>query len=230
MAAPCTLHNLSRYESNFVEYPIFPQYIFFLFPFLIHNIHILQQNPLMHTPHTCAQLHLSCHANIYTNVMSNITTEKSHAELEETVEYEMDSEDERFVHTINEANTKLKSASSTYANRRIPTLLSDDAFEKIIDVLEKEAFRKIHKVLTSLCISTYASPSPSAFLVFHFPSTPYSSLPTSFLLPSPFPFHFPSTFHSTFPPSLSLSLHFPSLLSCALLHLFIYCRFQVAPF
>ena len=79
---------------------------------------------------------------MYIHSANIINTEKTPAELEETVEYEMDSEDERFVHTINDANNKLKAAS----NRKIPPLLTDDWFEKMIDILEKEAFRKIHKV------------------------------------------------------------------------------------
>lgn len=69
--------------------------------------------------------------------------------MEETVEYEMDSEDERFVNTVNEATNKVKSARNQSSSRKqqLNNILSDDGFEKMMDVLEKEAFRKIHKVI-----------------------------------------------------------------------------------
>jgi hypothetical protein len=106
-----------------------------------------QHNLLYHIKHAPVLVRKSMSIQINYNTIdmcNNQNAEKTPAELEETVEYEMDSEDERFVHTINDANNKLKAAS----NRKIPPLLTDDGFEKMIDVLEKEAFRKIHKVRT----------------------------------------------------------------------------------
>lgn len=73
------------------------------------------------------------------------------------MEYEMDSEDERFVHTINEASNKVKgrNQSSSSSRKQTSNLLTDDGFEKMIDVLEKEAFRKVHKVFFLLFLVTF---------------------------------------------------------------------------
>ncbi len=69
----------------------------------------------------------------------------------------MDSEDEKFIHSIStNVDHKAKSKSGFLSNNRKYTpIITEDKFEKLIDVLEKEAFRKIHKV--SACLIIYSS-------------------------------------------------------------------------
>lgn len=69
-----------------------------------------------------------------------IGLEKTPAELDEIVEYEMDSEDEEFLASINSPQ-KQKSQPDKKS-----MLVTEDNFEKLVDILEKEAFSKIYKV------------------------------------------------------------------------------------
>ena len=79
-------------------------------------------------------------SNILHLVLSLARAEKTPAELDEIVEYEMDSEDEEFLLSLNNP-MRIKGQFE----KKSPAV-TDDNFEKLIDVLEKEAFHKIYKV------------------------------------------------------------------------------------